>query len=306
MSTLNFRQKIVEIVRANTIGLAGQMVKSIGHQVTNTVKTQSENALSTLEGIPGRVTDRINGIPEDVANIPVAPGLNLEEFVTGLTNPKDNPTEFNRAIEAFTGVNVNQISNFSLTPIQAEKRLDEFAAALQHQVLLEIQNCIEMHLRGIINKNLNFVELLNFEDYIARIIAKIRLDIRFKVQDAIENFFYDKLKIQQIALLKQKILQSIRKICPHHHTSPATVKRLQSDRTWEIAKSGEDIRTSAQKENITIAALAEQDDNTGQDVQNVAVDTIENLKEVAKEQAIGYDDSVPDNFMNPNGTPVAA
>ena len=306
MSALNFRQRIVEIVRANTIGLAQQMVKSVGYTVENTLKTQTNNALTTIEGIPGRVADRIKNIPNDVSNIPVAPGLSLEQFVTSLTNPKDNPTEFNRSIEAFTGVNLNQISNFSLTPIEADIRLDEFAAALRTQVMLEIQNCIELHLNGIVNKNLDLIQILNFEDLIANKIAAIRLDIRFKVQDAIENFFYDKLKIQQVALLKQKILQSIRKICPNHHTSPTTIKRLQSDRTWEVAKSGEDIRVSASSESLTIEALSQQEDNTGQEVIDVANDTVELLKDVAKEQAIGYNDSSPDTFMNNDGTPVAA
>ena len=166
----------------------------------------------------------------------------------------------------------------------------------------ELQNCIERYLRGLINKNLDIFQLINFEDFIANRIAKLRLRIRFKIQKQIETLLFDKLKIQQIALLKQRILQEIRKLCPSSGgVSPTITRRLQTDRTWEIAEPESSITESANKHSMESVAKAYEVNSTGQETIDVTDNTMAALEPLAKSQAAGYDDSSINDFITPEG-----
>ena len=303
----DFRKFVADTIRENTIGLAEGMVDAVGYQITNTIKTVSQNAITTIEGIPDRLQSKLEGLPGDIANIAVAPGLSIEQMVGALANPNDNKDDFTRSLEAFTGVNMNQLTGFSPRPREVQARLNEFAAALKTQIMLEIKNCIEKYIRGIINKNLDLFELINFETYIAGEIAKLRSRVKFKIQGQIENYLYDKLKIQQVALFKQKILQSIQKVCPASKTkftSPTLTRRLQSDRTWEVAESGSSIQETASTKSLELMAKADTGESTGQDVIDAADEAVAALGPMAQQQALGYDDNVIGNFVNLDGSAV--
>ena len=303
----NFRKFIADFIRENTIGLAEGMVDAVGYQVESTVSALSENAISTIEGIPGRIQDRIEGLPASIAGIPVAPGMSIETMVQALANPMDNKDDFTNALEAFTGVNMNQITGFSPRPREVQARLNEFAAALKTQILLEIQNCIQQYIRGIVNKNFQLLQLLNFEDFLAGRISQFRLKVKFKVQGLIESLLYDKLKIQQVALFKQMILQSIRKICPSASkgfTSPTLTRRLQSDRTWEVAESDRTIQETASTKSLELMAKADTGNSTGQSAIDAADEAVAALGPMAQQQALGYDSNTIGNFVNPDGTAV--
>lgn len=302
MAAFDFKSYIIKTIKANTVDLGVNIVKTVGYTAANTVGSIGQNALDTIQSVPERVVDRIKSIPEDVANIPVAPGLSIEELVTSLTNPAENKDDFTKSVEAFTGVNLNRVSDFNPSPVQMQARLDEFAAALRRQVMSELQNCIERYLRGLINKNLDIFQLINFEDFIANRIAKLRLRIRFKIQKQIETLLFDKLKIQQIALLKQRILQEIRKLCPSSGgVSPTITRRLQTDRTWEIAEPESSITESANKHSMESVAKAYEVNSTGQETIDVTDNTMAALEPLAKSQAAGYDDSSINDFITPEG-----
>lgn len=302
MAAFDFKSYIIKTIKANTVDLGVNIVKTVGYTAANTVGSIGQNALDTIQSVPERVVDRIKSIPEDVANIPVAPGLSIEELVTSLTNPAENKDDFTKSVEAFTGVNLNRVSDFNPSPVQMQARLDEFAAALRQQVMSELQNCIERYLRGLINKNLDIFQLINFEDFIANRIAKLRLRIRFKIQKQIETLLFDKLKIQQIALLKQRILQEIRKLCPSSGgVSPTITRRLQTDRTWEIAEPESSITESANKHSMESVAKAYEVNSTGQETIDVTDNTMAALEPLAKSQAAGYDDSSINDFITPEG-----
>ena len=307
MAAFDFKSYIIKTIKANTVDLGVNIVKTVGYTATNTVKSIGENAVSTIQSVPERVTTRIKNIPEDVANIPVAPGLSIENLVTALSNPAENKDDFTKSVEAFTGVNINRLSDFNPSPLQVQARLDEFAGALRRQVMLELQNCIERYLRGIINKNLDIFQLINFESFIANEIAKLRIRTRFKIQKQIENLLYDKLKIQQIALLKQRILQEIRKLCPSSGgLSPTITRRLQTDRTWEIAEPESSITESANKHSMEHVAKAHNENSTGQETIDVTDNTMAALEPLAKTQAAGYDDASIDDFVTSEGAVIQA
>ena len=146
---LDFRNSIIDAIKDNTVGLASGMVKAVGYDATNTLKSVTENALTTIEGIPSRLEDKIANLPSDIAGIPAAPGLSIQELLTSLASPIDNKDDFARTVEAFTGVHINQITGFKPTPREVDARLREFAAGLRTQIMLEIQNCIEKYIERL-------------------------------------------------------------------------------------------------------------------------------------------------------------
>lgn len=314
MSAFNFKKYIVDTVKKNTVDLGVTIVKSTYYQTTNTIKTVAKKAKDTITGLPKLAQEKFDNIPNDIANIPVAPGLSIEKFFTAITDPAGNKDDFTKSIEAFTGVNIGGLIDGELNSERSQKeiqlRIDEFTGALRRQVMFEIQHCIERYLRGIVNKNLDVFQLINFEDYIANQIAKLRNKIRFKIQSQIEKLFFDKLKIQQIALLKQQILQEIRKICPDSHAgstrdiSPSLTKRLQSDNTWTAADSTLSIQESSNTRSLQLAAKAQRPGSTGQQVIDITDDTMVGLRVAAENQATGYDDSSVDQFVSQSGEVV--
>tara|TARA_Y100000310_G_scaffold336481_1_gene421116 strand:+ start:249 stop:1190 length:942 start_codon:yes stop_codon:yes gene_type:complete len=309
--TFDLRNFVVKTVKDNTIGLAQGMVKSVYSQAASQLKTIKDNALATPGKLSKQLQDKVKNLPNDIAGISVAPGLDIEDLMNGLTNPSENKDEFTKSIEAFTGVNINQITNFKPSPREVEARLNEFAGALRTQIMAEIKNCIGKYVRGIINKNLDIFELINFEDYLANQITKLRLKVKFKVQGFIENLIYDKLKLQQIALYKQRILQAVRKICPSSHksdfkASPTLTRRLQTDRTWEVATHNQTIIESAGESSLEALAAASKGDSTGQAVIDTTEEAVASLRPMAQQQALGYDSSTVHDFVNADGSPALA
>ena len=112
MGAFNFREFVVKTVRENTVGLAESMVKSVGYQVGSTVTNLKDNALKEFGSIPTRIKDRIENLPQDIGNIPVAPGLSIEQLLTTLSDPAAHKTELAKTVESFTGINLNLITNF--------------------------------------------------------------------------------------------------------------------------------------------------------------------------------------------------
>ena len=302
MAAFNFKKFVVDTVRQITIELPKQMVKQVGYQAKNTIKSTAHNTLNAVTAIPKTVEDKITNLDDVIAGIPVAPGLDVAQLVTALSNPLENKDDFSKSVEAFTGVNINSLSPTQLTDRAIAARLEEFSISLRQQIMFEIQECINRYIRGLVNKNLDIFQILNFEDYLANQIAKLRLKLKNKIQRQIEKLFYDKLKIQQVALLKQKILQSIRKICPSSgQLSPSLTKRLQEDRSWEIAEPDRTIKESGTNTNLELLANSQKDGSTGQDIIDITDESMESVVPVAKAQVSGYDGNSIDDFVTPSG-----
>lgn len=308
MAAFNFREFVVKTVKENTVGLAGSMVKSVGYQVESTVTNLKDQALGTVQSIPTRIKDRIENLPQDIGDIPVAPGLSIEQLLTTLSDPATHKTDLAKAVESFTGINLNLITNFEASPRLAQARIDEFTGALRAQIMLEIQACIQSYLRGIVNKNLDIFELLHIEDFIGNRIAIFRLNLKLKIQTQVERLLYDKLKIQQVALLKQRILQAVRSMCPHAAGgvgpigfSPSLERRIQTDRTWEIAQPDVSIQSAGTDHSLELATKSKEEGNTGQQIIDVTEDALADLGPMAIEQATGYDNDVVGNYISADG-----
>lgn len=301
-STFNFKKFVVDTVRMALIDLPVGMIKQVGYAAKDTLQNTAKQALQEVRSIPETIADKVRNLDETIGNIPVAPGLSIDQMLNALTNPAENKDDFTIAVEAFTGVNVNSLSPTKLTQSQIDARLQEFAIALRQQILFEVQECISRYLRGIVSKNLDIFKLINFENYIANQIAKFRIALRNKIQAQLSRLLFDKLKLQQVALLKQKILQSIRSICPSAGAlSPTLTRRLQEDRTWEVAEHDSSIEESGAKTNLEMLANSQKDGNTGQDVIDVADQAIDQVTPVAKKQISGYSDNTVDDFVTDTG-----
>jgi len=301
-STFNFKKFVVDTVRMALIDIPVGMVRAVGYDVKNTLHATGKKALQDIRSIPDTLVDKVRNLDETLGNIPVAPGLTVEQMLVALSNPAENKDDFTIAVEAFTGVNINSLTPTTPTDRQIEARLQEFAIALRQQILFEVQECISRYLRGIVSKNLDIFKLINFENYLANQIAKFRIALRNKIQSQIEKLFLNKLRIQQVALLKQKILQAIRSICPSSGAlSPTLTRRLQEDRTWEVAEHNKSIVETGAESNLELLANSQKDGNTGQGVIDVADKSIELVTPIAKKQAAGYNDNTVDDFISSTG-----
>lgn len=98
------------------------------------------------------------------------------------------------------------------------------ATALEAQIV----GCLNKAIRDILNKNPILEKILFFEDFINGELAKIKNKLESKIDSELRKIAYKKLKIHQIALYKQKVLSSIRKVCPG--ASPASPSQVQQFR----------------------------------------------------------------------------
>ena len=98
------------------------------------------------------------------------------------------------------------------------------ASALEAQIV----GCLNKAIRDILNKNPILEKIIFFEDFINRELSKIRNKLESKIDSELRKIAYKKIKVQQVALYKQKVLSSIKKVCPG--ASPASPSQVQQYR----------------------------------------------------------------------------
>ena len=185
----------------------------------NFVKNQSDAAKRVLN--PTNIIDRVT--PGQVKSLVKAdPKSVLDKKLGDLSGVKLGQT-FKQAGAKFKDSVLDTIGGM--------------ATALEAQVV----GCLNKAIRDILNRNPVLEKIIFFEDFINRELSKIRNKLESKIDNELRKIAYKKIKIQQIALYKQKVLSSIQKVCPG--ASPASPNQVRQYRNIlkNIAKKNEEV-----------------------------------------------------------------
>lgn len=200
----------------------------------------NESISKAGELISGTITNAAKGVGTTIStisdasgldNIQLAPGLDVEGFANSLKSAPD--TGVGATLGKITGLDISQVLQ---VPSRAKIKnlIGSYLGGLQEQIALEVQRCIENHLLALLNKVPEINLVLNIEQIITNAIAGERIKIQRKIALDVNKLAFQKLKVQQIALYKQKITEAVRKACPS--TSPRNIKLYQGN-SLEIIKA---------------------------------------------------------------------
>lgn len=199
----------------------------------------NESISKAGELISGTITGAAKGIGTTISaisdasgldNIQLAPGLDIESFADSLKSAPD--TGVGATLGKITGLDVSQVLQ---VPSRAKIKnlIGSYLGGLQEQIALEVQRCIENHLLALLGKVPEISLVLNIEQIITDAIAGERIKIQRKIALDVNKLAFQKLKVQQIALYKQKITEAVRKACPS--ASPRNITKYQAN-SLEIIK----------------------------------------------------------------------
>ena len=307
----------------NAVSEVGTVFRGLGAGFPKVLKDVGSEITTTLTNTPKAVGDKIMSLPNDILNVPIAPDLSLPKLSKIIQ--KGDTDSVNKALENITGIKIHDVIGTpqGTATVNVQKRLDDYMAAIKRQILDEIKNCIERWLQHLNSKNPIIGILLDLEGYIQRRISKYRLALQRRIRSEIEKMAHEKLKLWQIATLRQKILQYVRQICPDTHTrniktgnvgsnadlvtgnpliSPTMIQRLQTDNTWSLADGSTPIPQSARDHGGESMAWADSDNNTGQVINNLVAAAVKELENDIGIQSLGYSGLNVDTFVSNNGT----
>jgi len=131
----------------------------------------------------------------------------------------------NETLESFTGIDLSQGAGVGGLGAQAKNFIEGQAASLTMQLEQQILGCINTAIRDLMNKVPAVDFILNFEDRINGILGKFRNKLEFKIDAELRKLTYQKLKVHQVTLFKQRIRGKIKDICPA--ATPASVAEVQ-------------------------------------------------------------------------------
>ena len=131
----------------------------------------------------------------------------------------------NETLESFTGIDLSQGAGVDGLGAQAKNFIEGQAAGLAMQLEQQILGCINTAIRDLMNKVPAVDFILNFEDRINGILGKFRNKLEFKIDAELRKLTYEKIKVHQVTLFKQRIRGKIKDICPA--ATPASVAEVQ-------------------------------------------------------------------------------
>mgnify|MGYP003971922443 CR=1 FL=1 len=131
----------------------------------------------------------------------------------------------NETLESFTGIDLSQGAGVDGLGAQAKNFIEGQAAGLTMQLEQQILGCINTAIRDLMNKVPAVDFILNFEDRINGILGKFRNKLEFKIDAELRKLTYQKIKVHQVTLFKQRIRGKIKDICPA--ATPASVAEVQ-------------------------------------------------------------------------------
>lgn len=139
------------------------------------------------------------------------------------TNPKE---AINNALDNLTGVKLGQ--QFDEIGQQFLSQVDSFVQGSITQIQAQVAGCINKAIRDILEKNPLLEKIIFFDQFINRELSDIKNKLESKIDLELRKIAYKKIKIQQVALFKQKIALTIKNICPDATpASPSQVKQYK-------------------------------------------------------------------------------
>ena len=310
MSATSSRDTINKAVKQVSSDFAGAP-RAVGVNGAATLKNTGSNIANSVTNVPSEIGTRILTIDDQILSAPIAPGFNITDFVNTVKQPSESGLD--KSLQKITGINVQAITSRFVSPQTIDTRVEQYFKVLQQQIIQTIQDCIDKHLRSIINKNPELEILLNVQQAIAKEIAKVRNELQNKIQREIEKAAYQKIKIQQISEFKQKILGTIRKLCPNVSgkgssksrglTIPASLtKKFQDDTTWSLPDGKQDLKQIAREKSLQASVQIEQPNSSGKLVEDASEEAVKELKTISAKQTLKSEDvQTSDEFIDDTG-----
>lgn len=216
---------------AEDIATFGQSLKSVGSTI-----------VSTPNDISKAVGNEISDLPGNLSNISLAPGMSIKDFTSSLSNTPQSG--LGGALEKITGLDVNNLIELP-SKAKLKNMIVNGLGEVERQIQAELQACIEKHLLALLRKVPVLGMILNYEQIITNLIAQERIKLQRKIQSQLDRLAFQKIKIQQVALFKQKITEAIRGACPD--ASPGQIKKYKSDPMWVISRSKKVAQTTSKE-----------------------------------------------------------
>ena len=295
-----------EVAQADAQTSSGNGVfKSIGGAVGSTVSETGDDISSSYQGIKGSVGSKLSNTPSSMADTPLAPGTSTSDMAAQVTD-KDTDS-FSKSIENITGVKTSRLFPSDIIPSadNLQVTLEGFLGTLKRQVAAELKHCVEKYLAYLRNKYQLLDILLDLEGYIRGRVAAIRLKFQRKIRAELEKLINQKLKMYQIALIRQKILGAIRKLCPKIPSkgthSPTWVRRLQSDPTWRVVDGVTPLYVTAGSA-PDISAAFDDPNNAGLVFENMIDTIMDQAVNDVQSQLSGFNNSAPGDFIDVEST----
>jgi len=128
-------------------------------------------------------------------------------------------------MESFTGVNLDQNNLLKGLGSAAMNSINKQIDSIRSTIAKTILGCINKAIRDLLNKIPTLDFLLNFEDRISNILGKFRNQLEDKIDAELRGLMFQKIKIHQLTLFKQRLHRSINDICPE--ATPASSAEVQ-------------------------------------------------------------------------------
>ena len=252
------------------------------------------------------------GAGDYVKSLPVSQNFTLEEFFTSTVDPSNREGGTNKVLEEITGINiwntVDDLNPMNIDKEIAKDRVNEFIAGLERQVVAEIKKCIEGYLQEIKNKNPEVMMFLDLKGFILSKLGLLRRELKYDIQSELDKLLYDKIKLQQMALLRQKITEAIRKICPSHNSpskvtriSPSLTKQLEVDQSWTLVNGTQSLEYNLIGASPDLAHAAQKDTSTAKKLVNISQTAVAELSSLSVEQATGNTDKILSDYVSETG-----
>ena len=129
-------------------------------------------------------------------------------------------------LEKFTGVNLDQHNLLQSLGSAVISSITNEINALKNTFLSTIIGCVNKAVRDLINKFPTLDFLINLEDKLNNILGNFRNKLEQRIDAELRGLMYNKIKIHQLTLFKQRLHGSIRGICPE--ATPASSAEVAS------------------------------------------------------------------------------
>ena len=298
------KNRVLLPIYDGTKGAVTGAFRGVYNSVTSSVKNMVDTAVDTVTGFPESVVNSIKDLDDRLLGIPIGPGFTIGDFGKIFTEPSWGGA--NEALAAITGVNLQQTFSQFASPSSVEARIETFMGAIGDMVANEMKACIERCLQKILGKVPELGWLLSWQSKLGAYITEIRNKIHQQIQRQLERYLYDKLKLQQLAQLKMKILEGVRRMCPcDGEVPPSTVRRLQNDLTWSIVDGNRSLLEVARETSPEMSYYAENPNSTGRQMEGIIRDVLDDIRKESKKQMLGFTDDTVSTYVNDDGSLVA-
>jgi hypothetical protein len=279
----------------------------------NTYSTLAGNVTNAWTGIDsrfGQITK--DGLSKSglgyISSIPVTPNYSVGTFFESVGQIGTDRSKTNLLLAEVTGINITNTFENLTSFDNVQDRVTETILSIERQVVFEIKDCLDSYLQELINKNPEIEILLDIEGAILKHIGTLRVGINLQIENEIEKILYDKIKFQQVAQLRQKLTEAIRKICPGHHSpplvtrlSPTLTRQLQDDRSWTIVDGVNSISTNTLGVDAKLAHDAAKANSTAKRVQALSLEATSDIRATSLFQAEKTSTSMVSDYITADG-----